>query len=339
MKKYLLVLTVLVSFTAMFYRAKAQSKEPYSFDKQISLPGESDGDYLFTDQDNRMLYVSHRFSVHVLDLNTEKQIGIFENLQGVHGITIAPNAGKGFITEGKGNSVQVFDIKTLKIIKSIPVSGKNPDGVLFDAYSNQVFTWNGNSGNTSVIDVNSLTEKITIELGGRPEFGVSDGKGKVYDNNKSLNIIKVIDCKTLKVVDSITPLPCETPVALCYDSKNKRLFTGCRGNKGMSVININNNKVITTLPICPEVDAIRFDEETGLIFCAGDGCTTIIKQESADKYSVVQTLVTGPLAKTMEIDKKTHKIYISIGDYALQENGKQKPIPNTMRLLVYKLNK
>jgi len=335
MKKFVLIIIIFIDLIFRNLNVSAQEKEIYTLEKTIPLAGISDADYLYTDVANRRLYVSHRFSVHILDLDSEKEIGLIENLNGVHGITVANKEGKGFISEGKGNSVKVFDINNFKIIKSISVNGKNPDGICFDPFSNCVFTWNGNSGSSSVIDAKTLEEKATIYLGGRPEFGVSDGMGKVFDNNKAFNSLTTIDSKTDKVIDTLSLLPYGEPTASCYDSKNKRVFSGCRLNKGMLVIDPSKNKVIASLPICSEVDAIRFDEKTGLIFCSGDGTMTIIKQLNANKYEVVQTLTTGIMAKTMEIDRKTHKLYVSIADY---EADKKKILPNTMRLLVYKMN-
>jgi YVTN family beta-propeller protein len=335
MKKFTVAASVLLSFISVSVNLNAQTKELYSHDKTIALPGDGGYDYLFTDQENRKLYVSHATVVHVIDLNTDEAIGAIENLQGVHGITIVPKVGKGFITDGKANAVQVFDIKTLKIIKSIPLSGKKPDAVMYDSYSSQVFSFNGGSNNASVIDVNTLTEKATIALAGVPEFGLSDGKGKIYNNIEDKNNTVVIDVKSLKVLDSISLSPNGGPTSLALDAKNERLFSGCREGNVMAVIDLAKGKVIVTLPICKAVDAIIYDADTKLIFCSGDGTTTILKQESADKYKVVQTLTTGVRAKTMALDKKTHKIYISVADY---EPGTKKIVPGTFRLLVYKMN-
>jgi DNA-binding beta-propeller fold protein YncE len=335
MKKTIVSASFILSLLSSSTNLQAQSKELYSTDKTIALPGDGGFDYLFADQKNRRLYISHGTTVQVLDLNTEQLIGTIEGLQGVHGIAIVEKAGKGFITDGKANAVQVFDIKTFKLIKTIALSGKKPDAIMYDAFSNQVIAFNNGSNNASVIDVVGLTEKTLIELGGAPEFGVSDGNGKIYNNLEDKNKTVVIDAKKLQVIDSISLSPNGTPTSLAYDSKNKRLFSGCRVGNAMEVINTANNKIVTTLPICKAVDAIVYDAFTGLIFCSGDGTTTVIKQETADKYSVVQTIVTKTRAKTMALDNKTHKIYISSADY---EPGTKKIVPGTFALLVYKMN-
>jgi DNA-binding beta-propeller fold protein YncE len=335
MKNFIIFSALILSLAAVSFKVSAQGKELYSIEKTISLPGDGGFDYLFVDEANRRLYVSHGTMVHVLDLDTEKSIGTIEGLQGVHGVTIVPKVGKGFITDGKANAVQVFDMKTLKVIKMIPLSGKKPDAIMYEPFSNQVIAFNNGSSNASVIDVNELTEKKMIDLGGAPEFGVSDGKGKFYNNIEDKNHTAIIDAKTLSVVGTISLAPNGTPTSLAYDAKNKRLFSGCREGNVMAVINLTDNKVITTLPICKAVDAIVYDTESKLIYCSGDGTTTIIKQESADKYAVVQTITTKFKAKTMAYDKKLHKIYVSSADYDMTT---KKILPNTFGLLVYKMN-
>lgn len=328
-----LVLSFFVSCTMQ--STFAQAKEIYVIDKTIALPGNGGYDYSFVDEVNRRLYVSHATVVHVIDLNTDTPVGSIEGMQGVHGIAIVTKMGKGFITDGKTNAVHVFDLKTLKIVKTIPVGGKKTDAMMYDAFSNQIFAFNNGSDNVSIIDVDSLKEKKLLELGGAPEFGVTDGKGLIYNNLEDKNRTVIIDAKTLQVVDSISLAPNGTPTALAFDVKGKRIFSGCREGSALAVIDTKKRKVITTLPICKGVDAVVYDAQTKLIFCSGDGTTTIIQQKSADEYAVVQTLTTAARAKTMSIDKKTHKIYISVADY---ETGTKNILPGTFRLLVYKLN-
>ncbi len=313
----------------------AQAKELYVLEKKIALPGDGGYDYSFVDELNRRLYVSHATVVHVIDLNTDEAIGSIEGMQGVHGIAIVTKIGKGFITDGKLNAVHVFDLQTLRIVQTIAVGGKKTDAIMYDTYSNQVFAFNNGSDNVSVIDVDSLKEKKLLGLGGAPEFGVSDGKGLIYNNLEDKNYTVIIDAKKMKVLDSISVAPNGTPTALAFDAKNKRLFSGCREGSALAVIDVVTRKVITTVPICKAVDAVVYDAEQKLIFCAGDGTTTIIQQKTANEYVVVQTLTTGVRAKTMSLDKKSHKIYISVADY---EAGTKKIISGTFRLLVYKLN-
>ncbi len=335
MKKLFSTTILLIAVSALFSAAKAQGKDLYTLDKTINLKGDAGYDYLFVDQKDSRLYVSHGNSVHIIDLNTEGVLATIENMKGVHGIAIVHKIDKGFISDGVVNGVHVFDLKTFKIEKTIPVNGKKTDAIMYDAHSNQIFAFNNGSSSASVIDVPELKEIKTIELNGDPEFGVSDLKGLIFVNIEDRNTLDIIDAKTLTVLDSVALTPCGTPTGLAIDKKHKRLFTVCRENKGMSVVDMVNKKVIATLPICAGVDAVVYDPKTKLIFCSGDGTTTIIKQETADKYAVVQTINTAPRAKTMALDLKTHRIYISVADY---EKGTRKVVPNTFRVMVYKMN-
>lgn len=335
MKKTLFVTMFLIVASAAFNGVFGQNKDLYTLDKTIALKGDAGYDYSFVDEKDHRLYVSHGNSVHVIDLNTEGLIGTIDSMKGVHGIAIVHKVGKGFISDGVVNGVHVFDLKTLKIIKTIPVKGKKTDAIMYDAHSNQIFAFNNGSDNVAVIDPDDLKVVKTIELNGAPEFGVTDLKGHIYNNIEDRNTLDIIDAKTLIVLDSLPLTPCGTPTGLAIDRKNKRIFTVCRENKGMSVVDMTTKKVIATLPICAGVDAVCYDLKTKLIFCSGDGTTTIIKQESADKYAVVQTINTAPRARTMALDQKTHKIYVSVADY---EKGTRKVVPNTFRLLVYKMN-
>jgi DNA-binding beta-propeller fold protein YncE len=332
MKKLLLTAVSLCVIALLPQALRAQT---YVADKTISLTGEGGYDYVSIDKVNNRLYVSHGTAVNVVDLATEKQIGVIEGMKGTHGIAIVNKHGKGFISDGKENAVIAFDLKTLKVIAHIPVDAKGCDGIIYDSYADRVFCFNGDSNNSSVVDPETLKQVGTVALGGAPEFAVSDHKGKIYNNLEDKNSLVVFDTKTLKVEKTIPLSPCGGPTGITLDEKNGRIFTGCRTNKGMSVLDIKTDKIIATLPIGAGVDAVVYDPETKLIFCSnGDGTTTIIKQESANDYKVIQTLQTQNRAKTMALDPKTHKIYLSVVDF---EPGTRKAIPNTFKVLVYKM--
>ena len=324
---------------ALFFSSmlcNAQSAEIYSFEQSISLPGDGGYDYISIDAVNRHLFVSHGTSVNVIDLNTGKPVGSIDNMKGVHGIAVDNEVNKGFISDGRDNSVVVFDLLTFKTITTIPVKPKGPDGILFDPFSKRVFAFCGDGNAASVIDVNTLKEIGTVDLGGGPEFAVSDGKGLIYNNLEDKNSLNVIDSKAMKVVQNYPLAPCGGPTGLDLDAKHQRVFTVCRENKGMSVVDIKSGKVITTLPIGAGVDAVVYDPATQLIFCSnGDGTATIIKQKSADEYAVVQTLKTQTRAKTMALDKSTHKIYFSAPKF---ETGTRNVVPGSFAVLVYKMN-
>lgn len=327
MKKIVLTAVALFALSATY-------AQTYVFDKNIALPGDGNYDYQTIDKVNNRLYVSHSTTVNVIDLSTEQPIGVIEGMKGNHGIAIDNKANLGFISDGSADAVLVFDLKSLKTVKTIPVNGKGPDAIMYDPYSDRVYTFNGESDNSSVIDPNTLKQIGTIALGGGPEFGVSDGKGKIYNNLEDKNSINVIDTKTLKVIKNFPLAPAGGPTGLAFDATTDRLFSVCRANKGMSVVNVNTGKTVAIVPIGAGVDAVAFDPETKLIFCSnGDGTTTIIKQESADSYKVVQTLTTQNRAKTLALDTKTHKIYLSV---ATMVAGTRKAVPNTFKVMVYK---
>jgi DNA-binding beta-propeller fold protein YncE len=336
MKKNLLKLSLFVAPILFSQLCKAQNSAIYSFEKIIPVPGNGGYDYVSIDEVNRHLFVSHGTSVNVIDLKTEKVIGSIDNMKGVHGIAVANEVNRGFITDGGDNSVVVFDLKTFKKITVIPVTPKDPDGIMFDPFTKRIFVFCGDGNAAAVIDVNQMKEIGTISLGGGPEFAVPDGKGLIYNNLEDKNSLNVIDAKAMKVIHNYPLAPCGGPTGLALDGQHQRIFTGCRENKGMSVVDINSGKVITTLPIGSGVDAVVYDASTQLIFCSnGDSTTTIIKQKSADDYAVVQTLYTRVRAKTMAIDQVTHKIYLSAPKF---EPGTRKIIPGTFAVLVYKMN-
>jgi YVTN family beta-propeller protein len=309
--------------------------QTYVADKTIALPGDAGNDYLSIDKVNHKLYVSHGTSVNVIDLETEQPVGVIADMKGVHGIAIDNKANRGFISDGRANAVVAFDLKTLKTIATIPVDAKGPDAIMYDAYSDRVFCFNGDSNNSSVVDPNTLKQIGTVDLGGAPEFAVANGKGLIYDNLEDKNSIVVFDSKTLKVVKNYPLAPAGGPTGMALDEVNHRLFSVCRQNKGMSVVDELTGKIIATLPIGAGVDAVAYDPETKLVICSnGDGTTTIFKQQSANEYTLIQTLKTQVRAKTFALDLRTHKIYFSVRDF---ETGTSKVIPNSFKVLVYKL--
>lgn len=308
--------------------------QQYVFDKKIPLPGDGSYDYLSIDAANDHLFVSHGTSVNVVDLATEKPVGSIDGMQGVHGIAVVNKENKGFISDGKAGAVVVFDLKTFKVIRTIALSSKDADAIMYDPYSGDVFVFNGDGHNTCVIDPREMKEIKAISLDGSPEFAVSDGKGLIYNNIEDLNVLKVINTKTMTVQATWPLSPCGGPTGLALDLANGRLFTGCRTNKGLSVVDCKTGTVITTLPIGAGVDAVIYDEADKLVFVSnGDATATIIRQVSADSYKVIQTLKTQPRAKTMAMDKKTKKIYFSAPEF---EPGTRKIIPGTFAVYVYK---
>ncbi|HEV3412597.1 MAG TPA: YncE family protein [Puia sp.] len=321
----------LAVLTTVAFSVKAQQ---YVFDKKIALPGDAGYDYIAIDSVNNHLFVSHGTAFNVVDLATEQPIGLIDGMKGVHGIAIVNSVNKGFISDGRGKAVVVVDLKTFEKVKTIDLPAEDEDGIIYDPYSQKVYCFCGDSKSVCIIDPKTLSLVKTIDLGGGPEFAVSDGKGLVYDNIEDLNSLKVIDVKTMAVKATYPLAPCGGPTGLAYDRGNQRLFTGCRANKGLTVVDAVSGKVITTLPIGAGVDAVVYDAADRLIFASnGDATTTIIRQESADQYTVIQTLATQPRAKTMAMDMKTKKIYLSAPQF---EPGTRKIVPGTFTVYVYK---
>jgi DNA-binding beta-propeller fold protein YncE len=329
-KVFFTILCGLLIGTASVHAQKVN----YVLDKKIDLLGDGGYDYVAIDKVNSKLYVTHGTSVNIIDLTTDKVVAQIDGLGGIHGVAVVNKYNKGFISDGKAKAVIAFDLKTYKKLATIPLSNEGADAIIYDPASDKVFTFNGHSSSSSVIDPVAMKQTAMIDLGGAPEYAVADGKGKIYNNLEDKSSLNVIDSKTLKIIHNYPLSPCGGPTGLALDEKSQRLFTVCRENKGMSVVDALSGKVIMTVPIGAGVDAVAYDPATKLIFCSnGDGTTTIIRQNATDDYSVVQTLNTQVRAKTMALDTKTHKIYLSVAEF---QPGTRTAVPNSFKVLVYK---
>lgn len=293
--------------------ADGPSNSRYNITKRISIPGRGSWDYLTVDVEARRLYVSHGTQVEVLDVDTGAIAGQIPKTPGVHGIAVAPELGRGFVSNGQASTVTIFDLKTLKTIGEV-ATGKKPDAIIYDPATSHVFAFNGDSNSATVIEAASGRVVGTVDLGGGPEFAVADGNGYVYNNLEDASLVLKIDSHTLKVEQRWPTAPCQSPSSLAMDRANRRLFIGCR-SRVMAVMNADTGKVITTLPIGDHVDASAFDPETRLIFNSnGEGTITVIRQDDPDKYSIVETVKTVPRAKTMALDPKTHQLFLSTAE-------------------------
>jgi YVTN family beta-propeller protein len=281
--------------------------------KKIPIPGQGGWDYLIVDEGARRLYVSHGTQVEVLDVDSGAIVGKIPNTLGVHGIAFAPELGRGFVSDGQTSTVTIFDLKTLETIGEVP-AGKKPDGIIFDPATSQVFAFNGGSNSVTVISAADGKVAGTVDLGGGPEFAVADGKGYVFNNLEDQNQVVKINSKKLAVEQHWPLAPCEAPSSMAMDRPNRRLFIGCR-SKVMAVVDADSGKVITTVPIGDHVDATAFDPDSRLIFNSnGEGTITVVRQDTPDKYSVVETVKTLPKAKTMALDPKTHHLFLSTAE-------------------------
>jgi YVTN family beta-propeller protein len=289
------------------------SDSTYSVIKKIPIPGQGSWDYLTIDEAARRLYVSHGTQVEVLDIDSGAIVGKIENTQGVHGIAIAPDIGRGFVSDGQSSTVTIFDLKTLKSIAEVP-TGKKPDAIIYDPATSRIFAFNGGSNSATVIEGKDGKVAGTIDLSGGPEFAAADGNGYVYNNLEDESLVLKINSRTLKVEQRWPTAPCASPSSMAIDRANRRLFVGCR-SKVMAVMNADTGHVITTLPIGDHVDATAFDAGTRLIFNSnGEGTVTVIHQDGPDKYSVAETVKTLPRAKTLALDPKTHQLFLSAAE-------------------------
>jgi DNA-binding beta-propeller fold protein YncE len=273
------------------------------------LGGDGGWDYLTVDASARRLYISRATHVMVVDADSGKSVGDIADTPGVHGIALAPELGRGFVSNGREGTVSIFDLKTLATSGKVKV-GMNPDAILYDPATKRVFTFNGRSQDSTAIDAASGRVLGTIKLDGKPEFAASDAKGKVFVNIEDKSELVAIDPNKLEVTAKWPLAPCTEPSGLSIDRKNRRLFVGC-GNKMMAVVDADSGKVLATPAIGDGVDATTFDAETGLAFAScGEGVLTVVKEESPDTFSVAENVPTQPGARTLALDAKTHNIFV-----------------------------
>jgi DNA-binding beta-propeller fold protein YncE len=304
---------VIFALALSLLAASAATVGGYSVLKKVPIPGQGSWDYLTVDESARRLYVSHGTQVEVLDVDSGTIVGQIPNTLGVHGIAIAPELGRGFASNGQASTVTIFDLKTLKSLGDVP-TGKKPDAIIYDPATSRVFAFNGGSNSATVIEAKDGKVAGTIDLSGGPEFAAADGNGYVYDNLEDESLVLKINSRALKVEQRWPTAPCASPSSMAMDRANHRLFLGCRSHV-MAVMDADSGKVITTLPIGDHVDATAFDAETKLVFNSnGEGTITVIHQNDADNYSVVETVKTLPRAKTMALDPKTHRLFLSTAE-------------------------
>ncbi|HLJ97031.1 MAG TPA: YncE family protein [Gemmataceae bacterium] len=307
----------------------------YHLIKTVPVPTDGGWDYVTVDDAARRVYVSHATEVVVLDADSAEVKGTITGLKGVHGIAVAPSLDRGFISNGQGNNVTIFELQTLKKVGTVE-TGRNPDAIIFDPATQHVFAFNGRSNSATVIEAKSGSVLGTIELGGKPEFAAADGAGNVFVNLEDKNTVLKIDARKLTVLERWPVAPGEAPGSLALDRKNRRLFIGCQ-NKLMVIMDADNGKVVDKQPIGARVDATAFDPETGLVFCSnGEGTVTVIHQEDPGRYEVVETVKTQPGSKTMALDPKTHKLFIPAAKFKpAAGNARPAMEPGTFSVQVY----
>ena len=292
----------------------------YHLIKKTTLGGEGategrNWDYLTVDAAARRIYISHSTHVLVVDEDQGKVIGDIPDTKGVHGIAIASDLGKGYTSNGGAASVTIFDIKTLKPISTVKTTGKNPDSIIYDPDTKRVFTFNGRSANSTVIDATTGKVVGTVALGGKPETPVLDGKGNIFVNIEDKNSLAEFDTKTLTVSHKHPMAGCKGPSGIARDTATRRIFSGCSDSNVMAIVDADTGKEIAMPKICEDTDASRFDPETHLAFASCEnGPLTIIHEDSADKFSVVANVKTQDGARTMELDPKSHHVFVVTAD-------------------------
>jgi YVTN family beta-propeller protein len=324
------------------FQITAAGEDSYKFVTEIPIGGEGGWDILTIDSSAHRLYLSHATKVVVVDLSKNAVVGEITDTPGVHGFVVAPELQRGFSSNGKEAKVSVVDLKTLSTTSKLD-SGESPDALVYDARRGEVYVFNHKGNSSTVIDAKAAKVVSTIPLGGAPEFAAVDSKaGRVYCNLEDKSEVVVIDTAKHEVIARWPVAPGEEPSGIALDAAHHRLFAGCH-NKMMAMLDTETGKVIATVPIGERVDGCAFDDAKQLAFAScGDGTTTIAKEETPQKLTVVQTLQTERGARTMTIDPQTHRIYLPSAKFqppppASPGSSPARPtiVPNTLKLLVY----
>lgn len=333
MHRLTLAVTVLLLGLAANTTVSAQS---YHVAANYTLGGDGSWDYLTYDETMHRLYIGRSDRIMVVDPEHGKLIGEIPGFNRAHGVAVDEAAGRGFATSGGDGMVIIFDLKTLKVLGRTKVD-MDDDAIQFDPATGHIFTFNGDAHSASVIDPVSGKLVGTIPLGAKPEFGVSDGHGKMFVNLESTSEVAEIDASAMKVVRKWPLAPCESPSGMAIDPVNHILFSGCH-NQVMAMSDALAGKVVATVPIGKGVDACRYDLVTGMAFAStGDGSITVIHKDSPTSFSVVQTVRTQEGARTMGLDPATHRLFT----VSAEHEGKPEPghhhapvKPGTFRLMV-----
>lgn len=337
MRKNFVLITALGSLSIAFIlgatllsRASAPLPGPsgYHLIKTVPVPGDEGWDYLALDSEARRVYISHGSRVVVMNADTYAIEGDIPDTAGVHGIALAPSLGRGFVSAGRANMAVIFDLKSLKTLGTVKTD-TNPDAIVYDDVTKRVFTMNGCGQNTTAINAADGSVAGTLALGGKPEFAAADGKGSIYVNIEDKSELVQFDAEKLTETHRWPLAPCKSPSGLSMDVKNRRLFSVC-DEKVMAVTDADTGKIVATPAICEGPDASAFDPATGYAFAScGDGNLTVIHEDSPDKFTVVENVPTKRSARTMGLDLKTHKIFLSSAEFDPpapgERRGKMKP--------------
>lgn len=288
----------------------------YALAARWPLGGSGGWDYLSVDDAGRRLFVARSDHVAVLDLASGRPLGQVAPTEGVHGVALAPALGKGYASNGRGDAVTVFDLKTLATTATIPIASHNPDAIVFDAPSARVFTFNGRSHDATVIDAATEQVAATVPLDGKPEFAVSAGDGRIYVNIEDRAELAVLDTRAAKLVARWPLSGCEAPTGLAFDPRHARLFSVCQNGR-LVVTDARSGRQVASVPIGHGPDGVAFDAERGLVFSSNgaDGTLSVIRQASPDRYALLGNLPTQRSARTLALDPRTHRLYLAAAEF------------------------
>jgi DNA-binding beta-propeller fold protein YncE len=329
------------ALSCLLATAALAGESGYHADRSILVGGDGGWDYIVADTNSHRLYVSHSTHVVVVDTRTDSLAGDISDTPGVHGVALAYDVGRGFTSNGRDSSVSVFDMRTLAVTGRIHVGSRNPDAILYDKASGRVFTFNGGGKNTTAIDVRSLKVVGALALGGKPEAGVADGKGRIYVNNEDSSTVVEFDSRKLKQLHVWSLAPGKGPSGLAFDRAHHRLFSGC-SNQTLIVLDSQSGRKVAELPIGKRVDGVEFDPARQLVFSSnGEGTLTVIHEDDADHYRVLENVPTQLGGRTLALDPRDGAVYIPTADLTpppapTPENPDPRwtIVPGTFRVLV-----
>jgi DNA-binding beta-propeller fold protein YncE len=291
------------------------ARTSYGIVARYAVGGTGGWDFLSVDEGRHRLYVSRGDHVQVVDTLSGKVAGDLPGTAGVHGIAIAGDLGLGFTSNGRADTVTVFDLDTLAVVDTVKVTGANPDAILYEPFSKRVLTFNGRSANVTAIDARSRKVVGTLAVSGKPEVAVSDERGRVFVNIEDRNTLAVIDMASFAVSKEWPLGGCEGPTGLAIDRRRDRLFSVCQ-NRKMIVVDAGSGRVVQELPIGAEVDGAEFDSRLGLAFSSnGEGTVTVVKGDGSGRFSVVETVATQKRARTIALDSTTHRVYLPTASF------------------------
>ncbi|HXC65574.1 MAG TPA: YncE family protein, partial [bacterium] len=313
----------------------------YHLVKRVPLPGDKGWDYCLADSEARRLYITHGDQLLVLDLDSAKLLGKVGGMLGIHGVAVARDLGRGYVSDGKAGSVACFDLRSLSPVASI-VARPDVDAIVYEPGTQQVFAFSGDDQSCTVIDAPSNAVVATIDLGGKPEFAAVDNDTTVYVNLVDTDELLSIDAKTRTILRRRTVAPGSKPSSLVYDADGDNLFIGCRNGQAV-VMGAASGLTKAAFAIGQRVDAAAYDAQQRLAFhSCGDGTVSVLRRESDGGFTPLPALATKKGSRTMALDQKTHRLYLPAADFgpepspsADQPHPRPSMVPGSFSVLIY----